>query len=117
MLKKLLFAVAAFLVFNGAAFAQVEVNKSDQIALDSVRGIGPAMSKAIVDERKKGGDFKDWADLENRVKGIRDKKAVQLSDAGLTVNGKPRQKTGAEKGEKADKAAGKAAGKEGKHPG
>ena len=71
----------------GIAFAQVDVNKADQAALDGVKGIGPAMSKRILDERKKGGEFKDWSDLEHRVKGIRDKRAAKLSDAGLTVNG------------------------------
>lgn len=112
MLKKLLFAVAAFVVSTGFAFAQVEVNKADQAALDGVKGIGPAMSKTILDERKKGGDFKDWPDLEGRVKGIREKKATKLSDAGLTVNGKPRQKAGAaDKGENKGKDSGKVAKK------
>ncbi|RZI41546.1 helix-hairpin-helix domain-containing protein [Herbaspirillum sp. HC18] len=109
MLKKLLFAVAAFVVSIGFAFAQVEVNKADQAALDGVKGIGPAMSKTILDERKKGGDFKDWSDFESRVKGVREKKATKLSDAGLTVNGKPRQKSGA-----TDKGEGKNKGKESK---
>jgi hypothetical protein len=52
-----------------AALAQVDVNKADAAALDSIRGLGPAKTKAILDERKKG-EFKDWADLEQRVKGI-----------------------------------------------
>jgi competence protein ComEA len=86
MFKKLLLAVAAFIATMGIAFAQVDVNKADQAALDGVKGIGPATSKAILAERKKG-DFKDWADLEKRVKGIGEKKAAALSKAGLTVNG------------------------------
>jgi DNA polymerase III alpha subunit len=55
---------------DGLCLAQVDVNKADQAALDSVKGIGPVTSKAIVDERAKGGAFKDWADFESRVKGI-----------------------------------------------
>jgi competence protein ComEA len=86
MFKKLLLAIAAFIATMGIAFAQVDVNKADQAALDGVKGIGPATSKAILEERKKG-DFKDWADLEKRVKGIGEKKAAALSKAGLTVNG------------------------------
>lgn len=89
MLKKLLLAVATLIATMGIAFAQVDVNKADQAALDGVKGIGPAMSKRILDERKKGGDFKNWADLEQRVKGIRDKRAAKLSAAGLTVGGQP----------------------------
>jgi competence protein ComEA len=102
MLKKVLFALAALAV-SGSALAQVDVNKADQVALDGIRGIGPAMSKAILDERKKGGEFKNWTDLEERVKGVGEKNAIRLSEAGLTVNGAPRQKAVAEN--KSDKKA------------
>ncbi|MET3132195.1 competence protein ComEA [Oxalobacteraceae bacterium GrIS 1.11] len=87
MFKKILLAVATLIATMGFAFAQVDVNKADQAALDSVKGIGPAKSKQIIDERTKNGDFKDWADLEKRVKGIGAKNSVKLSAAGLQVNG------------------------------
>ena len=90
MMKKLLLAGAALLLGMQLALAQVEVNKADEAALDSVRGLGPAKTKAILDERKKG-EFKDWADLEQRVKGIGEKSAVKLSQAGLQVNGKAKE--------------------------
>lgn len=86
MLKKLLVTVA-MMATMGFAFAEVDVNKADQAALDGIRGIGPAMSKTILDERKKGGNFKDWEDLQARVKGIGDKSSEKFSQAGLTVNG------------------------------
>lgn len=113
MLKKLLLAVATLIATMGFAFADVDVNKADQAALDGIKGIGPAMSKRILDERKKGGDFKDWADLEQRVKGIRDKRAAKLSAAGLTVNGQAfsaGSSAGTDKAEKKEKG-GKAAKK------
>ena len=88
MIKKLMLAVATLVATMGFAFAQVEVNKADAAALDSVKGIGPAMSKQIIDERSKG-EFKDWADFEKRVKGVGDKRAAKLSSAGLQVAGKP----------------------------
>ncbi|MBA5690016.1 ComEA family DNA-binding protein [Rugamonas apoptosis] len=88
MFKKLLLAVATLIATMSFAFAQVDVNKADAAALDSVRGIGPAKSKAILEERAKGGDYKDWADLEKRVKGIGEKNSIKLSEAGLQVNGK-----------------------------
>ena len=88
MIKKLMLAVATLVATMGFAFAQVEANKADAAALDSVKGIGPAMSKTIIDERTKGGDFKDWADFEKRVKGVHDKRAMKLSAAGLQVAGK-----------------------------
>ncbi|SFU67828.1 ComEA family DNA-binding protein [Pseudoduganella namucuonensis] len=89
MMKKLLLAVAALVATMGFAFAQVDVNKADAAALDAVKGIGPAKSKAILDERAKG-EFKDWADFEARVKGVGEKNAMKLSEAGLMVNGKSR---------------------------
>ena len=89
MFKKLLVAVATLVASIGFAFAQVDVNKADLAALDGVKGIGPVMSKKIIDERTKGGNFKDWPDLEKRVKGIGAKSAAKLSQSGLTVNNQP----------------------------
>jgi competence protein ComEA len=95
MLKNILLAVATLLASIGFAFAQVDVNKADQAALDGIKGVGPKTSKAILDERKKGGTFKDWADFEKRVKGIGEKNSTKLSEAGMTVNGQAKQKTSA----------------------
>lgn len=92
LLKRFLLALCVFGLSAGLAIAAVDVNKADQAALDGIKGIGPATSKRILDERRKG-EFKDWADLETRVKGIGDKSADKLSDAGLTVNGRPRNKS------------------------
>ena len=88
MIKKLMLAVAAMIVTMGFAFAQVDVNKADAAALDTVKGIGPKTAKLIIDERTKGGPFKDWADLETRVKGVGAKNAQKMSAAGLQVGGK-----------------------------
>jgi len=52
------------------------------------------MSKTILDERAKG-EFKDWADLQERVKGMKGKKAMKLSEAGMVVNGKPMEASAA----------------------
>ena len=107
MIKKLMLAVATLVASMGFAFAQVDVNKADAAALDSVKGVGPAMSKAIIDERTKGGAFKDWSDFQKRVKGVQQKRAAQLSKAGLQVNGQSME--GAPMAAaKADAAAGKA---------
>nr|WP_314539935.1 helix-hairpin-helix domain-containing protein [uncultured Massilia sp.] len=87
MIKKLMLAVAAFVASTGFAFAQVDVNKADAAALDGIKGIGPSMSKTILEERSKSGPFKDWADFQKRIKGMGDKRAAKLSEAGLQVNG------------------------------
>ena len=69
-----------------ASFAAVDVNKATVADLDGVKGVGPAMSKRILDERKKG-NFKDWNDFIGRVSGVGEATAAKFSAEGLTVNG------------------------------
>lgn len=68
------------------AMAGVEVNQATQADLETVKGIGPAMSGRMLDERQKSV-FKDWADLIARVSGIGPGNAAKFSGGGLTVNG------------------------------
>ena len=82
MLKKILAILV--MLYAAVAFAAVDVNKANAADLDSVKGIGPAISSKIIEERKKG-DFKDWNDLISRVKGIGEKNAATMSTGGLTV--------------------------------
>jgi competence protein ComEA len=84
ILKKLLAAVAALCAT--VALAAVDVNKASEAELDGVKGVGPATSKLILSERKKG-EFKSWDDFISRVKGVGDSRATKLSADGLTVNG------------------------------
>jgi competence protein ComEA len=77
---------AALALFASLAMANVDVNKADQAALESVKGIGPALSGKILNERKTSA-FKDWPDFMDRVSGVGPKSAARLSEAGLTVNG------------------------------
>jgi competence protein ComEA len=84
MLKKLVGLVAALAA--SAAFAAVDINKADQAALETVKGLGSSLSTRILEERKKGA-FKDWGDLVERVRGIGEANAARFSAGGLTVNG------------------------------
>ena len=84
MLKKILAAMAMLAAVN--AFAAVDVNKGSAAELDGLKGVGPSMSKRIIEAREQGA-FKDWSDFMTRVKGIKDKKAAKLSEEGLTING------------------------------
>ena len=84
MLKKLLVLMA--MLYAAACFAAVDVNKATAAELDSIKGIGPAISTKILDERKKG-NFKDWTDFVDRVKGVGEGNAAKFSAEGLTVNG------------------------------
>ncbi len=82
MIRQLIAAIATVLAFN--AFAAVDVNKANQAELESIKGIGPAMSTKILAERQKG-EFKNWTDLVERVKGVGPGNAGRFSEAGLTV--------------------------------
>lgn len=84
MWKKILAVLA--MLYAVAAFAAVDVNKASAAELDGIKGIGPATSTRIIDERKKG-QFKDWQDFIDRVKGVGEGNAAKFSAEGLTVNG------------------------------
>jgi competence protein ComEA len=84
MLKKILVLIA--MLYAAVCFAAVDVNKASAAELDSIKGIGPAISTKILDERKKG-NFKDWNDFIERVKGVGEGNAAKFSTEGLTVGG------------------------------
>jgi competence protein ComEA len=81
---------------SSVAWAALDLNKANAADLDGLKGVGPATSSRILEERKKGS-FKDWNDFISRVKGISEKKASSLSAQGLTINdsaftGSPKEK-------------------------
>jgi competence protein ComEA len=76
----------ALAVVTSLSMAAVDVNKASVADLDSIKGIGPGTSAKVIKAREAAA-FKDWTDLIQRVGGIGPKKAAQLSDNGLTVNG------------------------------
>lgn len=65
-----------------------EVNTASEADLDSLKGVGPALTARVLAERNKAR-FDSWQDLMNRVKGIKAPAAARLSAQGLTVNGLP----------------------------
>ena len=106
MFKKLLAFFAAMTV--AVAFAAVDVNKATPAELDGIKGIGPAISGKIVDERKKG-NFKSWEDFIERVKGVGEGNAAKFSAEGLTVGGAGYKGAAAAPAKKDDKPAAPAA--------
>ncbi|WP_064572954.1 ComEA family DNA-binding protein [Cupriavidus gilardii] len=89
MIKQTLLALACCLGMSmalaGSALAAVDVNSADEAALTTVKGIGPAMARRIVEERGKQGAFKDATDLAERVKGLGPKSVVRLQGEGLNI--------------------------------
>ena len=84
MLKKFLMLIT--LLYAAVSFAAVDANQASAADLDSIKGIGPAISGKILDERKKGA-FKDWNDFIARVNGLGEKNATKFSAQGMTING------------------------------
>ena len=84
MLKKLLILLT--FLYAAVSFAAVDANQASAADLDGIKGIGPAISSKILDERKKGA-FKDWNDFISRVNGLGQKNAAKFSAQGLTING------------------------------
>lgn len=114
-MKKLLLVLALWFAFAGAAFAAVNINSATKEELTSLKGIGEKKAQAIIDYRKKNGDFKSVDDLE-KVDGIgpgtMKQIRAQLTTTGKTTIDKPEKATKA-KGDamKADKAKEKVAAK------
>jgi competence protein ComEA len=79
------FAAVALALVYGPIFAAVDVNAADEAALRSIKGIGPAKARAILDERAMGGPFRDASDLAGRVKGFGGQALERLQAEGLSV--------------------------------
>jgi competence protein ComEA len=109
MMKKLLAFAAMWIA--ATAFAAVDVNKATAAELDGIKGIGPGISGKILDERKKG-NFKDWNDFIERVKGVGEGNAAKFSAEGMTVGGAAFKGVAATPAKKDDKPAAAAAKKD-----
>jgi len=68
-MTKLFLLLVTLFIFTGAAFAAVNINTATQAELETLKGIGPAKAKAIIEYRKKKGSFKSVDDLQG-VSGI-----------------------------------------------
>jgi competence protein ComEA len=77
--------ISALLLTSSTAFA-LDINQANVAELDSFKGMGPALSTKVLKARAQG-PFTGWSDLMQRVSGIRQNKAQQFSEQGLTVNG------------------------------
>ena len=96
MLKTLVLLFATLLVTMSTAFAgPIDANNADQATLETLKGLGPVKSQAIIDERTKNGPFKDANDLAARVHGLGPKSVAKLEAEGLTIGGSSAPPTGA----------------------
>lgn len=86
MKKKLLMLLLAGFM-SLPAWGAVDLNTATQSELESVKGLGPAKAKAILEYREKHGAFKSLDDL-TQVKGFGKASVAKLKDE-LTVAEKP----------------------------
>ena len=82
-MKKLLLVLVSALSFSISAWAAVDLNTASQAELETVKGIGPAKAKAIIEFRKKNGDFRSVNDLD-KVPGF-GKKTLDMVKKDITV--------------------------------
>lgn len=99
----------AMVSFN--AFAAVNINTATQEQLETLKGVGPAKAKAIIDYRTKNGPFKKIEDLD-KVHGIGEGLLKNLKPE-ITLTGatsvKPEAKTSPKSAKADDKKADKKA--------
>ena len=82
-------AVGWLLVASASVGAQtLDIAQAREIDLDGLRGLGPSTTRLILQERERQ-PFRNWKDLMKRTSGIGPKKAAQLSEQGLRVQGLP----------------------------
>ena len=75
----------ALLLLSPKAWA-LDINQASEAELDSLKGMGPALSAKVLMARAQG-PFLNWQDVMQRVSGLRQSKAQQFSEQGLTVQG------------------------------
>ncbi|GMV57103.1 MAG: hypothetical protein AMXMBFR72_02230 [Betaproteobacteria bacterium] len=70
------------------AAVPLEINTATRAELEQLNGVGVAMAERVLNERAKA-PFRDWDDLQRRVKGMRGARSERLQGQGVTVNGIP----------------------------
>ena len=87
-MKRFHAALILFFGLNVSAFAAVDLNTATLSELESVKGLGPAKAKAIVEYRQKNGPFKNLNDLD-KVRGFGQASIKKLASE-LTVGSGPK---------------------------
>ena len=80
-------AFAILLGWMVCAAHALDINLATEAELDSLRGLGPSLTAKVLAARQ-NQPFQSWADLMQRVSGIREAMAQRLSDQGVTVQGR-----------------------------
>lgn len=93
--RRILFVCWCFFIYGTLSFGvpvaqavdtTVDVSQASEAELDGLKGIGPALSRRILEARDQA-PFQDWNDFLGRVSGVGPRAAARLSQEGLRVNG------------------------------
>ncbi|MBZ0106513.1 MAG: helix-hairpin-helix domain-containing protein [Sulfuricella denitrificans] len=89
-MKKILFILIACLAIMTPvrAGALVNLNNATQAQLESVKGIGPAKARSIIDYRNKMGPFRSVDDLK-KVTGFGEKTVARMRPELTVGNARP----------------------------
>ena len=91
-MKPFLKGLLPALTICGTAHA-LDIETAREMDLDGLRGLGPATTRQILHARERA-PFRDWADLQRRVRGLGPQTAQGLSDQGLRIRGQAYDKAG-----------------------
>lgn len=78
-MKQFFLVFLAIFCFSNPVFSSVDINTATQSELETLKGIGPAKAKAIVEYRNQVGQFKSVNEL-TQVKGIGTSTIQKLGD-------------------------------------
>ncbi|HNO74182.1 ComEA family DNA-binding protein [Nitrosomonas mobilis] len=78
-MKQFFLVFLVIFCFSNPVFSAVDINTATQSELETLKGIGPAKAKAIIEYRNQVGQFKSVNEL-TRVKGIGTNTVQKLSD-------------------------------------
>jgi competence protein ComEA len=85
MKSALLWPLGVWLISLTGTASALDLNTATEADLDSVKGLGPAITQRIMQARTQA-PFQDWADVRQRVKGIGPKLTASLVEQGVTVD-------------------------------
>jgi competence protein ComEA len=91
-MSRLRWSFALIFLSASTVAAAVEINTASRAELERLNGVGVAMAERVMIERAKS-PFRDWDDLQRRVKGMAGVRIERLQGQGATVNGIPASRT------------------------
>ena len=81
-------AIACIALLRPWPTLALDLNTATEAELDGLSGFGPSFTARVMQARAER-PFLDWADFVRRVKGIRERTALRLSNQGARIQQAP----------------------------